>query len=458
MTEQAEVIVVGMGPGSEDVAERLAEAGLDVVGIDGRLVGGECPYWGCVPSKMMIRGSDLLTEGRRIPGMAGQSTVTPEWAPVAERIRREATDNWDDTVAVERFEGKGGRFVRGWARLDGPSTVVVGDRTFQASRAVVLGVGATSWSPPIPGLADVPAWTNRDAIEAEEVPESLAIIGGGPIGVELGQVFARFGSRVTVLEVGPRLMGPEEPEAGELLAEVFADEGIDVLTGVTIESVSHDGGRFRIQLEGRSPVEAARLLVAAGRRPSLAGLGLASIGICDDAHAVPVDDHLRVVDGVWAVGDVTAKGAFTHVSMYQADIVVNDILGNPVTPADYRAVPRVTFTDPEIGSVGLNERSAREQGLRVNIGFTKLETSTRGWIHKAGNRGYIKLVEDADRGVLVGASSAGPAGGEVLGLLTLAVYAEVPTERLRHMIYAYPTFHRAIEAALGDLGSTPAPS
>jgi pyruvate/2-oxoglutarate dehydrogenase complex dihydrolipoamide dehydrogenase (E3) component len=456
VTEQAEVIVVGMGPGSEDVAERLAEAGLDVVGIDGRLVGGECPYWGCIPSKMMIRAADLVAEGRRIPGLAGESSVTPSWAPVAERIRKEATDDWDDKVAVDRFEEKGGRFVRGWAHLDGPSTVVVGDRTFEASRAVVLGVGASSWSPPIPGLADVPAWNNRDAIETEEVPGSLAIIGGGPIGVELGQVFSRFGSRVTLLEAGPRLMGPEEPEAGDLLAEVFADEGIEVLTGVTIESVSHQDGQFTVHLEGRPPVVADRLLVAAGRRPSLAGLGLASIGIGDDAHAVPVDDHLRVVDveGVWAVGDVTAKGAFTHMSMYQADIVVHDILGEPVTPADYRAVPRVTFTDPEIGSVGLNERSAREQGLRVNIGFSKLEESARGWIHKVGNRGYIKLVEDADRGVLVGASSAGPMGGEVLAMLTLAVHAEVPTETLRHMIYAYPTFHRAIEPALQDLAGS----
>jgi pyruvate/2-oxoglutarate dehydrogenase complex dihydrolipoamide dehydrogenase (E3) component len=454
VTEHAEVIVVGMGPGSEDVAERLAEAGLDVVGIDGRLVGGECPYWGCIPSKMMIRGSDLLAEGRRIPGIAGESSVTPAWAPVAERIRKEATDDWDDTVAVERFERKGGRFVRGWAHLEGPSTVVVGDRTFEASRAVVLGVGATSWSPPIPGLADVPAWNNRDAIETEEVPASLAIIGGGPIGVELAQVFSRFGSRVTVLELGPRLMGPEEPEAGELLAEVFADEGIGVLTGVTIESVAHQDGQFTLHVGGVSPVVAERLLVATGRRPSLAGLGLESLGIAADARAVPVDDHLRVVEGVWAVGDVTAKGAFTHVSMYQADIVVHDILGEPVTPADYRAVPRVTFTDPEIGSVGLNERAAREKGLRVNVGFTELETSARGWIHKAGNRGYIKLVEDADRGVLVGASSAGPMGGEVLGLLTLAVHAEVPTETLRHMIYAYPTFHRAIEPALKDLASS----
>lgn len=457
MTEQAEVVVVGMGPGSEDVAGQLAAAGLDVVGIDGRLVGGECPYWGCVPSKMMIRAAGLLADARRVSGMAGEAELRPDWAPVARRIRDEATDNWNDKAAVDRFESKGGRFVRGWARLDGVGRVVVGDRTFEASRAVVLGVGAKAWIPPIPGLAGTPFWTNRAAVEVEEVPRSLTVIGGGPVGVELAQVFARFGSKTTVVETGPLLLGPEEPESGKLLAEAFAEEGIDVRTGVTINSVSHEGHRFTVTMEGGETVVSERLLVATGRRPALEQLGLESIGIGPEATSVPVDDHLRVVDGVWAVGDVTAKGPFTHVSMYQAAIVVDDILGRPVTPADYRALPRVTFTDPEIGSVGLNERQARDQGLTVRVGHTDVSTSTRGWIHKAGNRGFIKLVEDADRGILVGATSAGPAGGEVLGLLTLAVYAEVPTERLRHMIYAYPTFHRAIESALADLDE-PAPS
>jgi pyruvate/2-oxoglutarate dehydrogenase complex dihydrolipoamide dehydrogenase (E3) component len=451
--EQADVIVVGMGPGSEDVAGRLAGSGLDVVGIDGELVGGECPYWGCVPSKMMIRAADLLAEARRVPGMAGGVSVEPDWAPVARRIRDEATDDWDDAVAVTRFEDKGGRLVRGWGRLLGPDRVAVGDRVFEAGRAVVIGIGTRPWIPPIPGLADTPYWTNRNAIETEEVPASLAVLGGGAIGVELAQVFHRFGARVTVLELGERLVGPEEPEAGRLLAEVFAEEGIDVRTGVGIGAVHHDGSQFTVDLTGGDPVVAQRLLVATGRRPDLAGLNVAALGLDGSARSLPVDDHLRVegVDRVWAVGDVTGKGAFTHMSMYQADIVVDDILGREVVPADYRAVPRVTFTDPEIGSVGLSERDARERGLTVRVGTYGIPESTRGWIHKAGNRGFIKLVEDADRGVLVGATSAGPWGGEVLGLLTLAVHAEVPTVRLRHMIYAYPTFHRAVEAAVRDL-------
>jgi pyruvate/2-oxoglutarate dehydrogenase complex dihydrolipoamide dehydrogenase (E3) component len=403
---------------------------------------------------MMVRAADLLAEARRVPGMAGGADVRPDWAPVAHRIRSEATDSWDDAVAVERFGGKGGRFVRGWARLEGPGRVAVGDRVIEAGRAVVIGIGSRAWAPPVAGLAGTPYWTNREAIETEKVPRSLVVLGGGAIGVELAQVFRRFGSEVTVLEAAPHLVPPEEPEAGLLLAEVFGAEGIDVRTGTSVESVRHDGERFAVELSEGEPVISERLLVAAGRRVDLATLNVASVGIDESARALPVDDRLRVVgtERMWAVGDVTGKGAFTHMSMYQADIVVNDILGREVVPADYRAVPRVTFTDPEIGSVGLNEGEARHQGLDVRVGRAEIPSSTRGWIHKAGNQGFIKLIEDAGRGVLVGATSVGPWGGEVLGLLTLAVYAEVPTDRLRHMIYAYPTFHRAVEAAVKDLG------
>jgi len=318
---------------------------------------------------------------------------------------------------------------------------------------VVVATGARAWAPPVAGLAATPYWTNREAIETEEVPRSLAVLGGGAIGVELAQAFRRFGADVTVLEVAPYLVGPEEPEAGALLGEVLRSEGIVVHTGVSVDSVHHDGARFTIGVRGIEPVVAERFLVAAGRRVDLAAVNTSSVGIDETARAMPVDDHLRVVGAqrMWAVGDVTGKGAFTHVSMYQADIVVNDILGHEVVPADYRALPRVTFTDPEIGSVGLTERDARQQGLQVRVATAPVPASSRGWIHKAGNQGFVKLVEDAGRGVLVGATSMGPCGGEVLGLLTLAVHAEVPTVALRHMMYAYPTFHRAIEAAVKDL-------
>jgi pyruvate/2-oxoglutarate dehydrogenase complex dihydrolipoamide dehydrogenase (E3) component len=453
VTEQVDVVVLGMGPGGEEVAGRLAEAGLEVVGIEGRLLGGECPYWGCVPSKMMIRAANLVAETRRVPGMAGASTVSPDWAPVAARIRAEATDNWDDQVAVDRFVGKGGRFVRGWGKLDGPGRVVVGDDVYEARRAVVVGTGTKAWAPPIPGLAELEDryWTNRAAIETETVPASLVVLGGGSVGVELGQVFARFGAEVAIVERADRLVAFEEPESGALLKEVLGGEGVRIHTSARITGVHHDGGRFVMELEGEAAVTGERLLVCTGRRPDLAALNVTSIGVDDTGPALPVDEYLRVADGVWGVGDVTGVGAFTHIAMYQADIAVHDILGHDPAPADYRALPRVTFTDPEIGSVGLSEAAARHQGLTVRVGHYAIPDSARGWIHKAGNEGFIKLVEDTDRGVLVGATSAGPTGGEVLSMLTLAVHAEVPVSQLRRMIYAYPTFHKAVEAALADL-------
>ncbi|HMC53267.1 MAG TPA: NAD(P)/FAD-dependent oxidoreductase, partial [Acidimicrobiales bacterium] len=383
MTEQADVVVIGMGVGGEEVAERLAEAGLDVIGVEANLVGGECPYWGCVPSKMMIRAADLLAEGRRIVGMAGTSMVHPDWAPVAARIRDEATDDWDDRVAVERFEAKGGRFIRGRARITAPATVEVNDLTVSAHRGIVIGTGTQPAVPPVPGIADVAYWTNREAIETKEVPGSLVVLGAGSVGAELGQVFARFGSDVTVIEALERVLPIEEPEASQLVAGVFAREGIAVRTGVRAERVGRDGGRIAVTLADGSRVAAERLLVATGRRVDLAGLGASAIGLDEAARSVPTDEHMRAAPGVWAVGDITGAGAFTHVAMYQARIAIADILGRPHAPADYRALPRVTFTDPEVGSVGLSEEDAAARGLAVRTGQTSIPGSTRGWIHKA---------------------------------------------------------------------------
>jgi pyruvate/2-oxoglutarate dehydrogenase complex dihydrolipoamide dehydrogenase (E3) component len=445
-----DVVVLGMGPGGEDVAGRLAESGLSVVGIDAGLVGGECPYWGCIPSKMMVRAAHLLAEARRIPGVAGTATVTPDWAPVAERIRNEATDDWDDTVAVDRFVRKGGTFVRGMGRLTSADTVEVDGRTFRAKRAVVVATGSSAAIPPITGLRDTPYWTNHDAIEVKELPASIVVLGGGAIGAELAQVFGRFGVSTTIVEAADRLLPLEEPEAGELLAELFEAEGIEVITGVGASDVAHDG-RFHVTLADGRQLHAEQLLVATGRRVDLAAIGADTIGIDPTARSLPVDERLRVTDGVWAVGDVTGKGAFTHTAMYQARIAVADILGQPHTPADYTALPRVTFTDPEVGSVGLGAEAARQAGLDVSTGLTAVPTTARGWLHATGNAGVIKLVADRGRGVLVGATAMGPSGGEVLGLLALAVHARVPIEELRSMIYAYPTFHRGIEDALRTL-------
>ncbi len=447
----ADVIVIGMGPGGEDVAGRLAEAGLDVIGIDRELVGGECPYWGCIPSKMMIRAAHVLSEARRIPGLAGEATVVPNWEPVAQRIRDEATDDWDDTVAVERFERKGGRFVRGEGRIVGPGKVEVGDQTFTARRGIVVASGTQAAIPPIPGLDGVDYWTNRDAIETKELPSSLIVLGGGAIGVELAQSFARFGVDVTVVEALDRLVPLEEPEAGEILAEVFRSEGIGVRVGARVTAAARSGAGLTVTLDSDETIVGERLLVATGRRADVAAVGLGAVGVDANARWVPVDDHQRVTDGVWAVGDICGKGAFTHVAMYQSAIAVADILGIEHEPADYRGLPRATFTDPEIGSVGLSDAQARKAGLTVGIGSTAVPSTARGWLHKAGNEGFIKLVADVERQVLVGATAMGPTGGEVLGLLTLAVHAQVPISTLRSMIYAYPTFHRGVEDALRSL-------
>jgi pyruvate/2-oxoglutarate dehydrogenase complex dihydrolipoamide dehydrogenase (E3) component len=456
-----DVAVIGMGPGGEHAAGTLAEAGLAVAGVESGLVGGECPYWGCVPSKMMIRAADLITEGRRIPGMAGRAEVVPDWAPVARRIRDEATDDWDDEVAADRFTGKGGILVRGHGRITAPGEVTVtpagGPATgeaqvLRARLGIVIATGSTAAVPPIPGLADTPFWTNHEAIEAEQVPQSLVVLGGGAVGAELAQVFARFGSQVSIAEGADRLLPLEEPEAGDLLAGVFARDGLAVRTGRQAAAVAHSpGGGFTVTLEGGAELTGAALLVATGRRADLAAVGAGAAGIDERLRAIPVDGHMRAAPGVWALGDITGKGAFTHMSMYQAGIVIDDILGREHCAAEYHAVPRVTFTDPEIGAVGLTEREARDHGLTVRTSMSQVPESARGWIHKAGNDGFIKLVEDCGRGVLAGATSAGPWGGEVLGALAVAVHAEVPVQRLREMIYAYPTFHRAIEDALAGL-------
>jgi pyruvate/2-oxoglutarate dehydrogenase complex dihydrolipoamide dehydrogenase (E3) component len=452
MAERVDVIVLGMGVGGEEVANSLAESGLKVVGIESNLVGGECPYYGCIPTKMMIRADDMLAEGRRIPGFAGRASVAPDWSPVADRIRKVATDNWDDRVAVERFEKKSGTFVRGAGRLAGPGRVRVNGTVYEATRAIVIATGTAPAVPPIPGLNTVKYWTNRDAVKVERLPNTLVILGGGAVGVELSQVFARFGVKVKVIEGMGRVLALEEPEASAVLAEVLQRDGIELYLNARAKSVEQQGGAVSVTLEDGRQVTGDQLLVATGRRANLAEIGLETVGLDPAARLLEPDEQMRVGERLWAVGDITANGGFTHIAIYQADIAIDDILGKPGPGADYRAKPRVTFTDPEVGASGLTEEQARKQGINVKTGIQKASVTSRGWIHGPGNDGLIKVVEDADRGVLVGATTMGPRGGDLLGIFELAIKLQIPSDELRHLIYAYPTFYRGAGEAVRKLG------
>ena len=452
VAERVDAVVLGMGVGGEELAGCLAESGLRVVGIESHLLGGECPYYGCIPTKMMIRADDLLAEGRRIPGVAGDATVRPDWKPVADRIRREATDNWDDRVAVERFQQKGGQFVRGAGTLAGPGRVSVNGTTYEATRAVVIATGTSPAVPPIPGLSEVKYWTNRDAVKVEQLPATLIVLGGGAIGVELGQAFARFGVKVTIIEGMNRVLAMEEPEVGAVLGGVLQRDGVELCLNARAQSVAQRGDQVRVTLVDGREVSADRLLVATGRRANLRDIGLETVGLDPAARLLTPDDHLRVGERLWAVGDVTANGGFTHMAIYQADIALDDILGKPGPGADYRAKPRVTFTDPEVGATGLTEEQAKKKGINVRTGSQKASVTARGWIHGPGNDGLIKVVEDADRGVLVGATTMGPRGGDILGIFELAIKMQIRSDELRHLIYAYPTFYRGAGEAVRKLG------
>ncbi len=334
--------------------------------------------------------------------------------------------------------------------------------TFTAAQ-VVIATGTAPAVPPIRGLRETRdrqpdlVWTNREAVKATQAPASLIVLGGGAIGCELAQGFARFGSPVTVLEGGPRLLAVEEDDASNVIAHVFEREGIEVRTGVKAEAVAVGGDGINVTLPDGEIVTGAVLLVAAGRKPNLDTIGLSTIGLADDLHSLDVDDHMQVVsngtpvEGVYAVGDITGRGAFTHVAYWQADVLIKHLLGKPENFGGYAGLAWATFTDPEVGRVGLTEEKAREDGLNVRVGVQQIASNSRGWMHGPGNDGFIKVIEDADRGVLVGATVVAPNGGEILGLLTLAVHAQVPIETLLSMHYAFPTMHRGVREALGAL-------
>lgn len=450
MDETFDVVVVGAGPAGENVAGRVAAGGLTVAVIEAELVGGECSYWACMPSKALLRPGEVLAAARRAPGASQAVTGTVDVS--AALARRDAlASGWDDAGQVRWLDGVGATLVRGHGRLSGPKSVDVtapdgSVRRLRANRAVVLATGSGAARPPIPGLADTLTWDSRAATSAKEVPERLVVLGGGVVGVEMAQAWFRLGAReVTVIEAAPRLLPNHEPFAGEQLAAAFRDEGIEVIVDTKAVQVARDGsdGPVTVTLEDGRSVTGDELLVAVGRRPLTTDLGLETVGL-EPGRYVSVDDSLRGTDvpGDWlyAVGDVNGRALLTHQGKYQARICGEVILGKPVTAwADHVAVPAVVFTDPQIGSVGLTEAAARAKGLQVRTVSYETGDIAASAAKGTGAVGTCQLVVDESRAVPVGATFVGAEIGELVHGATIAIVGEIPLSKLWHAVPAFPT-------------------
>jgi dihydrolipoamide dehydrogenase len=449
VSEQAfDVVVIGSGPGGRHAARGLAEAGKRVAIVEDELVGGECPYWACIPTKVLLRPVEARGETGHVPGLDPPAL---DWDAVA-RYRDYMVSDHDDTAKAEKLAEAGVEIVRGRARLDGPSRVAVGERTLRADR-IVLAPGTTSAIPPLEGLDGIGYWTNREATALEAVPESAIVLGGGPVGVELAQMLARFGARTTLVEAAPRLLARETAPVGDLLAELLADDGIDVRLGMKASRAEAAGAGVRVHLGPGDAVEAERLVIAVGRRPRTEGLGLESVGIAvADDGSIPVDAHCRAGAGVWAVGDVTGVAPFTHVASYQARIAVDAILGRP-READYRAVPRVVFTDPEVAAVGETPEQARERRVDVGVAGGSLSDLDRTQTYGRELQGAYGVVADRGAGIALGAWAVGPLASEWIHPIALAILVRTPLGVLSESMAQFPSFAEAWPMAARELSA-----
>ena len=451
--ETFDVIVIGGGPAGENMVGRCTECDATVAVVESELVGGECSYWACEPSKTLLRAGEVLAEVARVPGAAEAVTGTLDVRAVLDR-RDDIVSNWDDDPQVRWLEGAGGTLVRGHGRLAGERRVDVtlsdgSVRELEATKAVVLATGSSAVIPPIDGLRDTRVWSSRDATSAQVVPERLVVLGGGVVGVEMAQAWKRLGAReVTVIEAAPRLVATLEPFAGEQLAAAFRAEGIDVRVGVKAVAVARADGPespVTVTLDDGSEVTGDELLVAVGRRPNTTDLGLDTVGL-EPGRPVATDDQMRAagVDGDWlyAIGDVNGRSLLTHMGKYQARVAVDVILrgsSSAAAWADHRVVPSVVFTDPQIASVGLSEHAARDQGVDVRIVEHGTGDVAGAHARGVGIEGTSRLVIDDARRVVVGATFTGPGVAEMIHAATIAIAAEVPVDTLWHAVPVFPT-------------------
>ena len=451
MPQEFDVVCLGAGVAGEAIGHALKGHGITLAIVERELVGGECPYWGCVPSKTLLRSGETLEEAGRARTLAASRV---EWdvdfPKVSKRVLWMARD-LDDSRPAASLVAAGATLVRGSGNLIDLRTVEVGGEQLVARKAVVIANGGTASIPPIDGLDKVGYWTNRQAAVPRELPERLVVLGGGAIGVELAQAFARLGSKVTVVEAGPRVLPMEEPEAAAALQPHLQDDGIEVLVGDPCVAAERQAGDTVLHLKSGAIVSGDRLLVATGRRPNFEAWKTAGLAQTERGWLKVDPATLLARDGIYGAGDVTGLGGFTHLAYYHAQIIARRLRGQDAR-ADHTAVPRVTYTDPEVASVGWSEQTARERGVDVVVTTMDPGETARGYIADF-HGGTVKLVGDRERGVLVGATLVTPRAGEILGELILAVKARTPLKEMADVIHPYPAFNRVLGAALGQLAA-----